>query len=236
MKKVLVVLFVLLALGTFAFAKQGFTVRGGIGYDFVNIKAVPSEDGSIARPDDAIWRANAFGTEFALTYNFSDTIQLYTDTTLGFYNKFKIGDYEIKKGDNDKMSFLATAEHTGIAYNINLGKNMDLQVGGGIAMEYARVTASSTNPLNEKETIGLEAGIFSFGVGLYANFDYSFSEKLALAVTVHPDVMFISADHVNETTSHIEDKTVVTNTTSLTTFGAATSFKFNAAVGVKFAF
>ena len=234
MKKVLVVLFVLLALGTFAFAKQGFTVRGGIGYDFVNIKAVPSEDGSIARPDDAIWRANAFGTEFALTYNFSDTIQLYTDTTLGFYNKFKIGDYEIKKGDNDKMSFLATAEHTGIAYNINLGKNMDLQVGGGIAMEYARVTASSTNPLNEKETIGLEAGIFSFGVGLYANFDYSFSERVAVSATVHPDIMFISADHMEASTSTIQDKSVATVTNSLTTFGASASFKFSAAVGVTF--
>ncbi|MBO4394133.1 MAG: hypothetical protein J5800_07305 [Spirochaetales bacterium] len=232
MKKIIAILLVLLALGTVAFA-GGFTLRGGIQYDFVNIKAVNSEDGSPLRPDDAIWRANAFGAEFGVTYNFSEKFLIYADTSLGFYNKFKLGDQEIKKGDSDKMSFLSTAEHFGAATVINLSKGLDLEVGGGLAMEYARVTTTDT--VGDVTNSG-EVGIFALGVGIYGNLDYSLSEKVALSFTLHPDFMFISADHMTETESIVHDKTVASVTESLTTFGAAFSFKFSAALGVTFKF
>ena len=207
------------------------TVRGGIGYDFVNLKSAESDAPGV---DAKTWRANAFGAEFAVTYDFSDTFQLYVDSMLGFYNKFKVGNTEYTKDNfSDKVSFLSTAEHTGVAYNIDLGNNMNLQVGAGLAFEYARITGSD-NDGDTTETA--EIGIYSFGVGLYANFDYSFSEKFALAVTVHPDLMFVSGDHASFTTSTVIDNTVTTVSNSTTTFGAGTSFKFNASVGVKFAF
>ncbi|MBO4716851.1 MAG: hypothetical protein J5599_03055 [Spirochaetales bacterium] len=229
MKKVLVVLFVLLALGTFAFAKQGLALRSSFVYDFVNIKSAESDAPGV---DAEIWRANAIGAEFGVSYNFSDKFLIYADSSIGFYNKFKIGDTEITKDYKDNVSFLATAEHIGAAYNIDLGNNMNLQVGGGLAMEYARVTGT-TKESDEVSTSG-EFGIFAFGVGLYANFDYSFSEKVAVSATVHPDIMFISADHMEASTSTIQDKSVATVTNSLTTFGASASFKFSAAVGVTF--
>ena len=94
MKKVLVDLFVLLALGTSVFAKQGFTLRGGFSYDFVNVKTAESAGDVYS---DKIWRANAFGAEFGVTYNFSDSFLVYGDSSVGFYNKFKIGDDEIQK-------------------------------------------------------------------------------------------------------------------------------------------
>lgn len=230
MKKVLVVLFVLLALGTSVFAKQGFTLRGSFVYDFVNLRSAESE-----APDQEAknWRANAFGTEFGVTYNFSDKLQIYADSSVGFYNKFTIGKTEITNTYKDKVTFLANAEHAGVAFNIALDQKMDLQVGGGIAYENAHVVASETSG---DETASIEYGIFSIGVGLYANFDYKFNDKIALAVTVHPDLMFLSGDHVDISTSTIEDKTVTSDINSVTTFGTGVSFKFNAAVGVKFAF
>ena len=232
MKKFIAILLVLLALGTVAFA-GGFTLRGGIQYDFVNIKAAESADEDPFRPDSATWRANAFGAEFGVTYNFSEKFLVYADTSLGFYNKFKLGDQEIKKGDSDKMSFLSTAEHVGAATVINLSKGLDLEVGGGLAMEYARVTGSDTDG---DYTKSMEVGIFAFGVGIYGNLNYSLSEKVALSFTLHPDIMFISADHMTETESIVHDKTVASVTESLTTFGAAFSFKFSAALGVTFKF
>ena len=230
MKKVLVVLFVLLALGTFAFAKQGFTLRGSIVYDFVNLRSAESEAPSHTATN---WKANAFGTEFGVTYNFSDKFQLYADSSVGFYNKFTIGDMEITNNYKDKVSFLANAEHAGFAINIALDSKMDLQVGGGIAFENAHVTASETT---DDKTATIEFGIFSFGLGLYANFDYKFSDRMALAVTVHPDVMFLSGDHVETSTSKVDDKTVTSESVTVTTFGTGASFKFNAAVGVKFSY
>ena len=230
MKKVLVVLFVLLALGTSVFAKQGFTLRGSFVYDFVNIKSAESDAPGV---DAEIWRANAIGAEFGVTYNFSDKFQLYADSSIGFYNKFTIGDTEITNTYKDKVTFLANAEHAGFAINIALDPKMDLQVGGGIAYENARVTASDTSG---DTTASIEYGIFSIGVGLYANFDYKFSDRFGLAVTVHPDLMILSGDHVDISTSTIKDKTVTSDINSVTTFGTGVSFKFNAAVGVKFAF
>ena len=230
MKKVLVVLFVLLALGTVAFAKQGFTLRGSFVYDFVNQRSAES-----SAPDHKAtnWRANAFGTEFGVTYNFSDKFQIYADSSIGFYNKYKIGDTEFTNNYRDKVVFLANGEHAGVAFNIALDQKMDLQVGGGIAYENARVTGSETSG---DTTASIEYGIFSIGVGLYANFDYKFSDRFGLAVTVHPDLMFLSGDHVDISTSTIKDKTVTRESTTDTTFGTGVSFKFNAAVGVKFAF
>lgn len=230
MKKVLVVLFVLLALGTSVFAKQGFTLRGSFVYDFVNQRSAESEAPGHTATN---WRANAFGTEFGVTYNFSDTLQIYADSSIGFYNKYKIGDTEFTNNYKDKVVFLANGEHAGVAFNIALDQKMDLQVGGGIAYENARVTASETSG---DTTASIEYGIFSIGVGLYANFDYKFSDRFGLAVTVHPDLMFLSGDHVDISTSTIKDKTVTSDINSVTTFGTGVSFKFNAAVGVKFAF
>ena len=230
MKKVLVVLFVLLALGTSVFAKQGFTLRGSFVYDFVNLRSAES-----SAPDHKAtnWRANAFGTEFGVTYNFSDKFQIYADSSIGFYNKFTIGEMEITNNYKEKTVFLANAEHAGVAFNIALDQKMDLQVGGGIAYENAHVTASDTSG---DTTTSIEYGIFSFGVGLYANFDYKFSDSFGLAVTVHPDLMFLSGDHVETSTDTVKDNTVTSTINRVTVFGTGTAFKFNAAVGVKFAF
>lgn len=230
MKKFLVVLFVLLVLGTAAFAKQGFTLRGSFVYDFVNLRSAESDAPGI---DATSWKANAFGAEFGVTYDFSDKFQIYADSSLGFYNKFTIGNTEITNTYKEKVSFLANAEHAGIAFNIALDKKMNLQVGGGIAYENASVEASDTTG---DTTTSIEYGIFSLGVGLYANFDYNFNDSLSLAVTVHPDLMFLSGDHVSIATSTVKDKTVTSDTNTITTFGTGASFKFSAAVGLKFAF
>ena len=121
MKKAIVILLVLLTLGTAAFA-GGFTLRGGFAYDLINIKSAESADETPERQDNAAWKANAFGAEFGITYDFSDTTQIYADTAIGFFNTLKIGDTEIKIGDRDNMSLLSTSEHFGFAYGIKLQK------------------------------------------------------------------------------------------------------------------
>ena len=66
MKKVLIIMMILLAVTASAvFAKQGFTLRGGFSYDFVNVKTAESAGDVYS---DKIWRANAFGAEFGVTY------------------------------------------------------------------------------------------------------------------------------------------------------------------------
>ena len=229
MKKFIAILLVLLALGTVAFAKEGFTLRGGFSYDFVNIKTADSE----GAPSET-WRANALGVELGVTYNFSDTFLVYYDTTLGFYNKFKAGDKEWTKDEYEKMSFLSTAEHLGAAYDIDLGNGLDLEVGGGLAIEYARITGSEQ--VTDTTSISGELGVFTFGFGLYGNISYNFSDKIAVSATVHPDFMVISSNVVTISDSTIEDKTITTTSTTVMTFGAAFSFKFNASLGVTFKF
>ncbi len=232
MKKAIVALLVLVVFGTAAFA-GGFSVRGGFVYDLVNLKSAESADETPERQDSAKWMANAFGAEFGITYDFSDKFQIYADSSLGFFNTLKIGDMEIKRGDSDKMVFLSTADHVGIAFNVKLNKSIDLHVGGGLAFEYARLSAS--DKVGDM-TISMETGIFAFGVGLYGDLDYKVSEKFALCATVHPDLMFVSGDHIQSSESTVHDKTVESTTNSWTTFGAVVSFKFTASVGAKFMF
>ena len=232
MKKAIVVFMVLLTLGTAAFA-GGFSVRGGFVYDFVNLKSAESADENPERQDSAKWRANSFGAEFGITYDFSDKFQIYADSSIGFFNKFMIGDTEIKRGDKDNMTFLSTSDHVGIAFNIELADSLDLHVGGGLAFESARIAASKTVG---DTTERMETGIFALGVGLYGDLDYKISDRFAICATVHPDLMFLSGDNIETTTSQVHDKTVESVIYSWTTFGGVVSFKFTASVGAKFMF
>lgn len=230
MKKTIAILLILLSLGTVAFAKGGLTLKGGFTYDFVNLKSAESEDVG-GRQNNVFWRANAFGAEVGLTYNLSDKLIIYCDSALGFYNKLTIGKVELKKDFYDKMSFLATSEHFGTARIVNLGKGLDLQVGGGFAFEYARLNASYEYA--DTTTI-VELGIFAVGVGFFGNLDYSISDKLALSFTVHPDIMFVSGDHFNTYDTFVYGSTVINDGVSMTTFGGVVSFKFNATLGLSY--
>ena len=237
MKKVLVIMMILLAVTTTAvFAKQGFTLRGGFSYDFVNVKSAESETDPNA---GKIWRANAFGAEFGVTYNFSDSFLVYGDTTLGFYNKFMLGDEEIKKDDNEKVFFLGTAEHVGVAYDFDFNSALDLQVGGGLAVEYARATESVTTKSSDKTTTRtLSYGVLGLGFGLYANVGYSLSDRVSITATVHPDFMVVSSHVVarTESTSYPDSKVVTEDTHTTLMMDTGFSFKFNASVGVTFKF
>jgi len=237
MKKVLVILMVLLAVTTTAvFAKQGFTLRGGFSYDFVNVK-IPKIIGLFG--DDTYWRANALGAEFGVTYNFSDSFLVYADTTLGFYGKFKVGDEEIKKDDDEKVFFLGTAEHAGVAYDFDFGSALDLQVGGGFAAEYARATQATTTTAGTVTTTETNSiGVLALGVGLYANVGYKLSDRVAITATVHPDFMFVSSFVGADTTSISDSESKVVSEVTHTTLilDTAFSFKFNASVGVTFQF
>ena len=236
MKKVLVIMMILLAVTTTAvFAKEGFTLRGGFSYDFVNVK-IPKLTGN---EDDAYWRAHAFGAEFGVTYNFSDSFLVYADTTLGFYGKFKVGDEEIKKEGDEKVFFLGTAEHVGAAYDFDFGSALDLQVGAGFAAEYARaqkVEATTAGTITETETDSI--GVLALGVGLYANVGYSISDRVSITATFHPDFMFVSSYVANEVVTVTDSESKVVHETTMTTMimDAAFSFKFNASVGVTFKF
>ena len=237
MKKVLVIMMILLAVTTTAvFAKEGFTLRGGFSYDFINIK-VPEIIGTLDK--DAYWRANAFGAEFGVTYNFSDSFLVYADTTLGFYNSFKIGQKEYKKDGDEKIFYLGTAEHVGAAYDFDFGSALDLQVGGGLAVEYARASEATTTKTSEAtKTETYSFGVLGLGFGLYANVGYSLSDRVSITATVHPDFMVVSsyvAAHT-ESTSYPESKVVEETTNTVLKMDAGFSFKFNASVGVTFKF
>jgi len=232
MKKVLIIMMILLAVTASAvFAKEGFTLRGGFSYDFINVK-IPSLIG--AEPHIA-WKANAFGAEFGVTYNFSDNFLVYGDTTLGFYNKFYIGDAEHKREDGEKIFFLGTAEHVGAAYDFDFDSALDLQVGGGFAMEYARTSEST---VDEDLTTTEQLGVLALGVGLYANVGYNLSDRVAITATFHPDFMFVSSAvrHYTETDSDPDTKVVHEDTETWMKIDTAFSFKFNASVGVTFKF
>jgi len=232
MKKVLVIMMILLAVTTTAvFAKEGFTLRGGFSYDYINVK-IPSLIG--ADPHVA-WKANALGAEFGVTYNFSDSFLVYADTTLGFYNKFYIGEEEHKRDDGEKIFFLGTAEHVGAAYDFDFGSALDLQVGAGLAMEYARMTESS---VIEDKTFTEQRGVLALGVGLYANVGYSLSDRVSITATVHPDFLFVSSTvrNYSETETYPDTKVVYQDTKTWMKIDAAFSFKFNASVGVTFQF
>ena len=237
MKKVLVIMMILLAVTTTAvFAKEGFTLRGGFSYDFINIK-VPEIIGTLDK--DAYWRANAFGAEFGVTYNFSDSFLVYADTTLGFYNSFKIGEKEYKKDGDEKIFYLGTAEHVGAAYDFDFGSALDLQVGGGLAVEYARASEATTTKTSEATTTETYSfGVLGLGFGLYANVGYSLSDRVSITATVHPDFMVVSSYVYNEieTLSAPDSKLVHQTTETDMIMDAAFSFKFNASVGVTFKF
>ena len=237
MKKVLVIMMILLAVTTTAvFAKEGFTLRGGFSYDFINVK-LPNILGPLDK--DAYWRANAFGAEFGVTYNFSDSFLVYGDTTLGFYNSFEIGGEPVKKDSDEKVFFLGTAEHVGAAYDFDFDSALDLQVGGGLAVEYARSSEATTVKSSESTTTStVSQGVLALGFGLYANVGYSLSDRVSITATVHPDFMVVSSYVYNEIeTETTPDSKIVHQTTKTTMIlDAAFSFKFNASVGVTFKF
>ena len=233
MKKVLIIMMILLAVTTTAvFAKQGFTLRGGFSYDFVNVQ-VPALVGG--QPNMA-WRANALGAEFGVTYNFSDSFLVYADTTIGFYNKFTVGTQEYKRDDGEKILFLSTANHVGAAYDFDFGSALDLQVGGGLAMEYAR-TQETTSP-DTNTTITLSDGVLGLGFGLYANVGYSFSDRVSITATLHPDFLIVTSYvvTVSETESYPDTKIVEQTDEIVMKIDTAFSIKFNASVGVTFKF
>lgn len=237
MKKVLVIMMILLAVTTTAvFAKEGFTLRGGFSYDFINVK-LPNILGPLDK--DAYWRANAFGAEFGVTYNFSDSFLVYGDTTLGFYNSFEIGGEPVKKDGDEKVFFLGTAEHVGAAYDFDFDSALDLQVGGGLAVEYARSSEATTVKSSEYTTTStVSQGVLALGFGLYANVGYSLSDRVSITATVHPDFMVVSSYVYNEieTVTSPDSKIVHQTTKTTMILDAAFSFKFNASVGVTFKF
>jgi len=237
MKKVLIIMMILLAVTASAvFAKEGFTLRGGFSYDFVNVK-VPNILGPLDK--DTYWRAHALGAEFGVTYNFSDSFLVYGDTTLGFYNTYKLGDVEVKKDDDEKIFFLGTAEHVGVAYDFDFGSALDLQVGGGLAVEYARSSEATTEKTSvSTKTTTVSRGVLALGFGLYANVGYSLSDRVSITATVHPDFMVVSSYVYNEIeTLSVPDSKLVHQTTETDMImDAAFSFKFNASVGVTFKF
>ena len=235
MKKVLVIMMILLAVTTTAvFAKQGFTLRGGFSYDFVNVKTAESAGDVYS---DKIWRANAFGAEFGVTYNFSDSFLVYGDSSVGFYNKFKIGDDEITKEGFEKLFFFAQTSHAGAAYDFDFDSALDLQVGGGLAIEYARMVLTDTNKSeSESELFQSEYGVVAVGFGLYANVGYSFSDRVSVTATVHPDFLIVSNNVTSITNTDTKDKTSESISITKVTVGTAFSFKFNASVGVTFKF
>ena len=229
MKKVIAILLVLLALGTVAFAKEGFTLRGGFSYDFINIKGPET-----AGIEGIKWRANAFGIELGVTYNFSDNFLLYGDSSLGFYNKFKLDDVEITNEGAEKSSYISTTEHVGAAYDFNMKNGLDLQVGAGFAFEYARVTYN--DKISDSVTESDEWGTYALGFGLFANVGYSFSDRVSVTATLHPDFMVFSGYIYSEGTTTVVDNNVHSVEETWTTIGGAFSFKFNAAVGITFKF
>ena len=237
MKKVLVIMIILLAVTTTAvFAKEGFTLRGGFSYDFINVK-LPQIIGILDK--DAYWRANAFGAEFGVTYNFSDSFLVYADTTLGFYNTFELGGVPVKKDGDEKVFFLGTAEHVGAAYDFDFDSALDLQVGGGLAVEYARASEATTTKSSEETTTVTESfGVLTLGFGLYANVGYSLSDRVSITATVHPDFMVVSSYVFATTVSTSDPETKVVHEKTDTTLKMDTgfSFKFNASVGVTFKF
>ena len=237
MKKVLVIMMILLAVTTTAvFAKEGFTLRGGFSYDFINVK-VP--DILKIETKDAYWRAHALGAEFGVTYNFSDSFLVYADTTLGFYNTFELGGVPVKKDGDEKVFFLGTAEHVGAAYDFDFGSALDLQVGGGLAVEYARATQATTKKIGETTITETESlGVLGLGFGLYANVGYSLSDRVSITATVHPDFMVVSSYVFATTVSTSDPETKVVHEKTDTTLKMDTgfSFKFNASVGVTFKF
>lgn len=224
MKKVLTVLIILLALGTVAFAKAGFTVSVGGSYDFVNARAVDEE----GEATDNYLRGHAFGVAAGVTYNFSDHFLAYYDGSFGFVAGQEF-DYEDL---TDFTVTIATTHHAGVAYDFNMDK-LDLQVGAGLAFSYAGIFGTG----KVDETTGsMTIGVSSFGVGLYGKVGYKLSEGFSVGLTVHPDLMFISADVISATETETKGKATHTTTDTVSVGGAAFAFKCNAAVGVTFKF
>lgn len=224
MKKALTILMILLALGSVAFAKAGFTVSVGGSYDFVNSRLVDEE----GKATDDYLRGHAFGIAAGVTYNFSDHFLAYYDGTFGIVagQEFNYEDLQ------DFTVTIATTHHAGVAYDFNLDK-LDLQVGAGLALSYAGIFGTGKI---EGQTGSMTIGIASFGAGLYANVGYKLSEGISVGLTVHPDLMFASADVFSVSETRTEGKATITETVTEAVGGAAFSFKCNAAVGVTFKF
>jgi hypothetical protein len=224
MKKALTILMILLALGSVAFAKGGFTVSVGGSYDFVNLKAVDFD----GEATDEYFRGHAFGVAAGVTYNFSDHFLAYYDGSLGLVAGQEF-DYE---GLDNFTVTIATTHHAGVGYDFNMDK-LDLQVGAGLALSYAGIFGTG----NVGDTTGsMTIGISSFGVGLYGKVGYKLSEGFSVGLTVHPDFMFVSADVASATETKTVGKATQTTTQTLSIGGTAFSFKCNAAVGVTFKF
>lgn len=224
MKKALTILMILLALGSVAFAKGGFTVSVGGSYDFVNLKAVDFD----GEATDKYFRGHAFGVAAGVTYNFSDHFLAYYDGTFGIVagQEFNYEDLQ------DFTVTIATTHHAGVGYDFNLDK-LDLQVGAGLALSYAGIFGTGKV---EDTTGSMTIGISSVGLGLYGKVGYKLSEGFSVGLTVHPDFMFVSADVASATETETIGKATQTTTQTLSIGGAAFSFKCNAAVGVTFKF
>ena len=224
MKKVITILMVLLALGTVAFAKGGFTVSVGGSYDFVNARSVDEE----GKATDNYLRGHAFGVAAGVTYNFSEHFLAYYDGSFGFIAGL---DNDIKDAKDYSLN-ISTTHHAGVGYDFNMDK-LDLQVGAGLAFSYAGVVATGS----VGGTTGtLTIGVSSLGVGLYGKVGYKLSEGFSVGLTVHPDLMFISADVISATETETQGKATHTTTDTVSVGGTAFAFKCNAAVGVTFKF
>ena len=224
MKKVITILMVLLALGSVAFAKAGFTVSVGGSYDFVNSRGV-DEDGEAT---DNYLRGHAFGVAAGVTYNFSDHFLAYYDGSIGFIAGAEM---DIKDPKNYSVQ-ISTTHHAGVAYDFNMDK-LDLQVGAGLAFSYAGLFGSYKEG---DTTTTLTLGISSFGAGLYGKVGYKFSDSFSVGLTVHPDFMFVSADVISTAATETQGKATYTTTETVSVGGTAFAFKCNAAVGVTFKF
>lgn len=226
MKKVITILMVLLALGSVAFAKAGFTVSVGGSYDFVNSRIIDETTGKAT--DDYV-RGHALGIGAGVTYNFSDHFLAYYDGSFGFI----LGeDINVEDVSNFSMS-ISTTHHAGVAYDFNMDQ-LDLEVGAGVAFSYAGVVGAYKGAEYEADTATI--GISSFGAGLYGKVGYKFSDAFSVGITVHPDFMFASADVFAASKTTKEDYATTTKSTTVSVAGAGFAFKCNAIVGVTFAF
>ena len=224
MKKTITILMILLALGSVAFAKGGFTVSVGGSYDFVNLRSVDQT----GETTDNYFRGHAFGVAAGVTYNFSDHFLAYYDGSLGLVAGQEV-DYEDLQ---DFTVTIATTHHAGVGYDFNMDK-LDLQVGAGLALSYAGIFGTGKV---DDTTGSMTIGISTFGVGLYGKVGYKLSEGFSVGLTVHPDLMFVSANVISATETEVEGKMTHTTTETLSVGGVAFSFKCNAAVGVTFKF
>ncbi len=242
MKKTLIAMLVLVALGGAVFAAGQFSLTPRVGYGITDYAFEINVDASTTQKMAYVSKGVDIGLDFGYQVNPNLTIYADGDFILPFhaahylfddgrmtgtsYNKKELTD---SNGLNyQDLSWFGWKFNVGVMYNLPQLDRFKLGVGGGLGL-----TGTKQNYKESGDTKKYENSLFGVALALKAKADYTFNEKVALSVVYEPNLVLYS----KYTTKYDGNDRTYDGTNNVAKDGAV-SFRIapTLAVGVTFTF